>query len=86
VVEAVPLESTRPDAMSISWTVPDNTVPCLGPPSADRSAAIGRKAVISAVSCGVMTNSCRSAWSPWPALTVAMVPYELSAITAWPSP
>ena len=53
---------------------------------ADRFVVRGRYAVISAVSCGLITNSCRSAWSPLPASTVAMVRYEVSAMTALPSP
>ncbi len=39
----------------------------------------------SAVSCGLMTNSCKSADMPAPPLMVAMVRWELSAITAAPS-
>jgi hypothetical protein len=50
------------------------------------AAASPAGAVISAVPCGLMTNSCRSACRPLPALMVAMVRYELSAMTALPSP
>ena len=78
--------STRPLGMSISWTTPARATPCFGPPTPDRSAATGRTAVTSAVSCGLMTNSCRSTWSLSPPLTVAMVRYEVSAMIAWPSP
>ena len=78
--------STRPDGMSISRTTPDSTVPFFGPPSPDRLACTGRFAVTSAVSCGLITNSCRSAASPFPPPTVATVRYELLAMTALPIP
>ena len=78
--------STRPLGMSISWATPDRITPRAGPPTWDRSVITGRLAVTSAVFCGLTTNSCRSAWSPSPALTVARVRYDVSAMIALPSP
>ena len=72
--------STWPEAMSISWALLVISQPFFGPPTDERSAWILRCAVIRAVSCGVMLNSCRSVWAPWPALTLAMTRYEVSAM------
>ena len=79
--------------MSISWTMPSHAVVTIvGAALPDGVTVTGaardtsRPAMIRAVPCGVMRNSCRSPATPLPAPNRPISRYVSSAMTYWPVP